>query len=72
MIGRVLDGLTTVVADLNETPVVKSSKVNYMALTGSGGLKAAPSRACSYGNGKLYCNEFKPLKKISIVSTGVL
>lgn len=72
VIGRVLDGLTTVVADLNETPVVKSSKVNYMALTGSGGLKAAPSRACSYGNGKLYCNEFKPLKKISIVSTGVL
>eukprot|EP00546_Thalassionema_frauenfeldii_P009047 CAMPEP_0178916588 /NCGR_PEP_ID=MMETSP0786-20121207/12737_1 /TAXON_ID=186022 /ORGANISM="Thalassionema frauenfeldii, Strain CCMP 1798" /LENGTH=307 /DNA_ID=CAMNT_0020589969 /DNA_START=63 /DNA_END=986 /DNA_ORIENTATION=+ len=72
VVGEVLDGLDTV-AQLNDTPVVTSSKaVNYMALTGSDGMRAAPSRSCAYGSGNLYCNEFKPLKKLSIVATGVL
>jgi len=72
VVGEVVEGLDTV-AKLNDTPVVTSSKaVNYMALTGSDGMRDAPSRSCRYGSGNLYCNEFKPLQKLSIVSTGVL
>ncbi|KAI2494930.1 peptidyl-prolyl cis-trans isomerase [Fragilaria crotonensis] len=71
VIGKVLEGLD-VIEQLNSFPVVKSSNVNYMALTGSDGMKKAPSRACSYGSSNLYCNEFKPLQKLSITATGVL
>ena len=71
VVGRVLEGLD-VIEQLNNFQVVKSSKVNYMALTGSDGMKKAPSRACSYGSSNLYCNEFKPLQKLSITATGVL
>jgi cyclophilin family peptidyl-prolyl cis-trans isomerase len=71
VVGKVIEGLD-VIEDLNEFQVVKSSKVNYMALTGSDGMKSAPSRACRYGSGNLYCNEFKPLQKLSIIATGVL
>jgi cyclophilin family peptidyl-prolyl cis-trans isomerase len=70
-VGQVLEGLSAV-EDWNQSPVVKSSKVSYMALTGSDGKKQAPSRACRYGSTNLYCNEYKPLKKLTIVSTGVL
>jgi cyclophilin family peptidyl-prolyl cis-trans isomerase len=41
VIGKVIEGLD-VIEDLNEFQVVKSSKVNYMALTGSDGMKSAP------------------------------
>ena len=71
VIGRVLEGLD-VIDKLNDFQVVKSSKVNYMALTGSDGIKKAPRRACSYGSSNLYCNEFKPLQKLSIIASGVL
>ena len=71
VIGRVIEGLD-VIDMLNDFSVVKSSNVNYMALTGTDGIKKAPSRACSYGSSNLYCNEFKPLQKLSIIATGVL
>jgi len=72
VVGQIIEGLD-VMAQLNDTPVVVSSKsINYMGLTGNDGMKSAPTRSCSYGTGNFYCNEFKPLKKLSIVSTGVV
>jgi cyclophilin family peptidyl-prolyl cis-trans isomerase len=71
VIGKVVEGMD-VIDQLNDYPVVKSSKLNYMALAGTNGLRAAPSRACRYGGTELYCNEFKPLKKLTIQSTGEL
>lgn len=70
VVGRVIDGLDIVQA-LNQVPVIQSSKVNYMALTGGTTTKNAPTRACRYG-GAMYCNEFKPLIKLSITQTGVV
>ena len=70
VVGRVLEGMD-VVERLNELPVVKSSSVNYMALTGGAKGTVAPSRACRYG-GPMYCNENKPLRKVLIESTGTL
>lgn len=70
VIGRVVEGMD-IVSQLNELPVVQSSKVNYMGLTGGPTVKTAPSRSCFYG-GPMYCNENKPLKKISIFATGIL
>ena len=70
VVGRVLEGMD-VVERLNEMPVVKSSSVNYMALTGGAKGTVAPSRACRYG-GPMYCNENKPLRKVLIESTGTL
>ena len=70
VIGRVLEGN---LQKLNDFPVVMtSSKFNYMAIVGSSGNRAAPSRACRYGSGEFYCNEFKPLQKLSIVGSGVV
>jgi len=71
VVGRVLEGMD-VVQQLNEVPVVQSAKVNYKVLAGGDQLRAAPSRACRYGTGNLYCNEFKPLKKLLITKTGVV
>jgi cyclophilin family peptidyl-prolyl cis-trans isomerase len=71
VVGKVLEGLSAV-QDWNQSPVVKSSQVSYMALTGSDGKKQAPSRACRYGSTNLYCNEYKPLQKLSIVASGIL
>lgn len=71
VVGRVLEG-TDVLARINEAPVVRtSSSLNYMALTGGPTGRAAPSRACRYG-GPMYCNELKPLKKITVTKCGVL
>jgi hypothetical protein len=67
----VIDGFDTLM-ELNRVPVVKAAKqANYMALTGGSSSKNAPSRACTYG-GPLYCNENKPLIKLTVSSTGVL
>ena len=95
VLGRVIEGLDIVEA-LNKVPVVQSSKVNYMALTGGTTTKNAPSRACRYGGPskfdfstdgylflkhpsrshylllEVYCNEFKPLVKLSITQTGIV
>mmetsp|Transcript_7755 Transcript_7755/g.11156 ORF Transcript_7755/g.11156 Transcript_7755/m.11156 type:complete len:357 (-) Transcript_7755:62-1132(-) len=70
VVGRVLEGLDVVQA-LNQVPVVSSAKVNYMALTGGATTKDAPNRSCRYG-GPMYCNENKPLQKLSITKTGIL
>lgn len=70
VIGRVLEGMD-VVEQLNRVPVMASSKVNYMALTGGTTTKNAPSRACRYG-GPMYCNENKPLVKLTLVDAGIL
>jgi len=70
VVGRVLDGWDVLQA-LNQVPVVKAATVNYMALTGGSSNKDAPSRSCTYG-GPLYCNENKPLVKLTINDCGVL
>lgn len=70
VVGRVVEGMEFV-EKLNQTPVVASSKVNYMGLTGGPTTKSAPTRACRYG-GPMYCNENKPLQKLSLTNTGVL
>lgn len=70
VIGRVIEGMD-IVQEINDIPVITSSKVNYMGLTGGPTTKAAPNRSCQYG-GAMYCNENKPLVKLSIFKTGVL
>lgn len=70
VIGKVLDG-TDVVRELNEIPIIISSKYNYMGLTGGPKTSNSPDRSCRYG-GPMYCNENKPLIKLSIIDTGIL
>jgi len=65
VVGRVIDGLE-VIQQINQVPVVKSAKL------GGGEQKSAPSRACRYGSNELYCNENKPLQKLSIYNSGIL
>jgi cyclophilin family peptidyl-prolyl cis-trans isomerase len=70
IMGQVLEGLD-IVQQINNLPVISSGKVNYMGLTGGPTTKSAPSRSCRYG-GPMYCNENKPLNKMTIYRTGVL
>jgi cyclophilin family peptidyl-prolyl cis-trans isomerase len=71
VVGRVIDGFDTLM-EMNQVPVVKAAKqVNYMVLTGGSSNKNAPSRSCTYG-GPLYCNENKPLIKLTVSNTGLL
>lgn len=69
VVGRVIEGLD-LVRQLNNVPVITSAKINYMAITGGPKAKTAPDRSCTYG-GPMYCNENKPLVKLSLASTGV-
>jgi cyclophilin family peptidyl-prolyl cis-trans isomerase len=70
VVGKVISGMD-VVKRLNDLPVIQSSNVGYKGLAGGDPSKrAAPSRACRYGSQELYCNEFKPLKKVTIYRTG--
>lgn len=72
VVGRVIGGID-VLRRLNQIPVVQSSAVGYKVFSGGDPSKrSAPSRACRYGSSELYCNEFKPLKKISVFRTGVV
>jgi len=66
VVGRVIGGMD-VVRKLNQLPVVQSSLAG-----GDPSKRSGPSKACRYGSSELYCNEFKPLKKISIFNTGKL
>ena len=75
VVGRILEGMD-VVQRLNELPVVKQSAGSIL---GSGGgssgkekSKVAPSRGCRYGGTELYCNEYKPLRKVLLDKTGVM
>lgn len=70
VVGQVLEGFDVIEA-LNNIPVVKAAKVNYMGLTGGPTAKDAPTRACLYG-GAMYCNEDKPLVKLTMTRTGLL
>lgn len=71
VVGRVLEGMD-VLERLNQVPVITTARsVNYMALTGTTATGKAPTRSCRYG-GPMYCNEYKPLIKLSISDTGVL
>ena len=70
VVGQVVGGWD-VLQQLLSVPVITSAKVNYMALTGGPTVQSAPSRACRYG-GPMYCNENKPLIKLTISSTGLI
>lgn len=70
VVGQVIEGLDVLEA-LNNVPVVKAAKVNYMGLTGGPTNRDAPTRACLYG-GAMYCNENKPLVKLTMSRTGIL
>jgi len=76
VIGKVIDGMS-VLQRLNAIPVVQSAGAKSSPLSlpfGKSGATAttrnSPSRACRYGSSELYCNEFKPLKKVLITNTG--
>ena len=71
VVGRVLEGMDTVLR-INYIPVVQAARVNYKALAGGEKERVAPSRACRYGSANLYCNELKPLKKLTISRTGIV
>lgn len=76
VVGRVIEGMD-VVHRLNELPVVKQSAGSILGGGGSGASgkeksKVAPSRGCRYGGTELYCNEYKPLRKVLLDKTGVL
>lgn len=78
VVGTVLEG-EDVVDQINEVSVVASAKsLNYMSIVGGGGGgggKAggnnAPKKDCRYG-GPMYCNENKPLTKLTMFRTGIL
>jgi len=65
VVGRVEN--LDIVSALNDVPVVTSSKFG-----GATPLKNAPDRSCTYGGGQLYCNEYKPLNKLSTQNSGIL
>jgi cyclophilin family peptidyl-prolyl cis-trans isomerase len=71
VIGRVIDGVDAL-REINSVPIIKAAKqLNYKALSGGDSTKDAPSRSCTYG-GPLYCNENKPLIKLTVSEVGVL
>ncbi|GKY91384.1 hypothetical protein MPSEU_000110700 [Mayamaea pseudoterrestris] len=71
VVGRVLEGMD-VVRRLNQVPVVTTARnINYMSLSGAAGTGKAPNRSCRYG-GPMYCNEYKPLSKLTVSETGIL
>jgi cyclophilin family peptidyl-prolyl cis-trans isomerase len=65
VVGIVMDGIDTI-QQINQVGVVRSAKL------GGVDQKAAPSRSCRYGSNELYCNENKPLQKLTIFNSGVL
>jgi len=71
VVGRVIEGLDVVETLNTKVPVIASSSVNYMGLTGGNRGGNAPDRSCRYG-GNMYCNENKPLVKLTITEAGVL
>jgi cyclophilin family peptidyl-prolyl cis-trans isomerase len=71
VIGQVIEGLD-VIELVNNLPVVASAKLNYKGIKGGSSFQEGPSRACRYGGKQLYCNENKPLQKLTMYRTGVL
>mmetsp|Transcript_12353 Transcript_12353/g.16185 ORF Transcript_12353/g.16185 Transcript_12353/m.16185 type:complete len:350 (+) Transcript_12353:44-1093(+) len=71
VVGKVLQGMNVVQA-LNNVPVITTAKqVNYMAVAGGNLGSNAPNRSCRYG-GPMYCNENKPLVKLTVTEVGLL
>lgn len=74
VVGRVLEG-ESVVDTINNISVVASAKsLNYMSIVGGkGGATGnnAPKKDCRYG-GPMYCNENKPLTKLTMFRSGML
>lgn len=74
VVGKVLEG-EEVVDQINNVSVVASAKsINYMSIVGGGvgsSKNAAPKKDCRYG-GPMYCNENKPLTKLTMFRTGIL
>ena len=71
VVGRVIDGMDVVSSLNTKVPVIASSTVNYMSLAGGKRGGNAPDRSCRYG-GPMYCNENKPLVKLTITESGLL
>ncbi|CAJ1949799.1 unnamed protein product [Cylindrotheca closterium] len=71
IVGQVLEGMD-VIEQINKLPVVGTAKVNYKGFSGGSGFQEGPSRACRYGGSQLYCNENKPLQKLTMYRTGLL
>ena len=71
IVGQVLEGMD-IIEQMNKLPVVGTAKVNYKAFGGGSGFQEGPSRACRYGGSQLYCNENKPLQKLTMYRTGLL
>ena len=81
VVGRVLQDSMSIVQALNQVPVITTARqVNFMALTtttttnsgsSSSTNKNAPNRSCQYG-GNLYCNEYKPLIKLTVTNVGLV
>lgn len=69
VVGRVEN--LDIVSALNAVPVITSSKLGGNAAAAAM-TQTAPNRSCTYGGGQLYCNEYKPLNKLSTLSAGVL
>jgi cyclophilin family peptidyl-prolyl cis-trans isomerase len=73
VIGKVCESTENVVDQINNVSVVSSSKkINYMGVGGGGSSnkKNAPDKSCRYG-GPMYCNENKPLQKLTMFRTGI-
>jgi len=71
VVGRIIEGMDVVETLNTKVPVIATSSVNYMSLTGGTRGGNAPDRSCRYG-GPMYCNENKPLVKLTVTDAGVL
>jgi len=71
IVGQVLEGMD-IIEQMNNLAVVGTAKVNYKGLAGGSTFSEGPSRACRYGGKQLYCNENKPLQKLTMYRTGLL
>jgi len=72
IVGKVCDISNPLIEQINQVSVVNAAKgINYKGMmTGAGDEKNAPDKSCRYG-GPMYCNENKPLKKLTLQRTEI-
>ena len=71
VIGKVCESTDSIIQQINNVSVVSTSKkINYGGIVGGKNKKNAPDKSCRYG-GPMYCNENKPLKKLTMFRTGI-
>ena len=72
VIGKVCESTDSIIQQINNVSVVATSKkINYGGIiVGGKNKKNAPDKSCRYG-GPMYCNENKPLKKLTMFRTGI-